>query len=220
MLKLTYKETLLYGEAMHQLVEYLAERMIYGVTLQRNSVMRRSYANQVGRLFVKGTGMPTETLAKLNELVGFAPDEDIELFEIKFEPNVMCEHVDKKLTFRASQLEDGYIICLQKPLQPGTAKCPYPNVPFFLEYVHNRQSHSAYSSISMNRLCAFARWRNPRRMSSSWNCQNSTTMMMLLKDLHDLSLDDPSKIRLTSHNCRPQQDQTSATWKFVNSVST
>ncbi|GJT91222.1 ubiquitin carboxyl-terminal hydrolase 12-like protein isoform X1 [Tanacetum coccineum] len=30
--------------------------------------------------------------------------------EIKFEPNVMCEHVDKKLTFRASQLEDGDII--------------------------------------------------------------------------------------------------------------
>nr|GFD12444.1 ubiquitin carboxyl-terminal hydrolase 12-like isoform X1 [Tanacetum cinerariifolium] len=49
-----------------------------------------------------------EILAKLNELTGFAPDEDIELFEeIKFEPNVMCEHVDKKLTFRASQLEDG-----------------------------------------------------------------------------------------------------------------
>ncbi|GJW17079.1 hypothetical protein Tco_0024515 [Tanacetum coccineum] len=87
------------------LVEYLAERMIYGVTLQRNSVMRRSYANQVGRLFVKGTGTPTEILAKLNELVGFAPDEDIELFEIKFEPNVMCEHVDKKLTFRASQVK-------------------------------------------------------------------------------------------------------------------
>ncbi|GJT14394.1 tubulin gamma-1 chain [Tanacetum coccineum] len=37
------------------------------------------------------------------------------------------------------QLEDGDIICLQKPLQPGTVKCRYPNVPSFLEYVHNRQ---------------------------------------------------------------------------------
>lgn len=24
--------------------------------------------------------------------------------EIKFEPNVMCEHIDKKLTFKASQV--------------------------------------------------------------------------------------------------------------------
>lgn len=24
--------------------------------------------------------------------------------EIKFEPNVMCEHIDKKVTFRASQV--------------------------------------------------------------------------------------------------------------------
>ncbi|GKE04925.1 hypothetical protein Tco_1396943, partial [Tanacetum coccineum] len=28
--------------------------------------------------------------------------------EIKFEPNVMCEHVDKKLTFRASQMETSF----------------------------------------------------------------------------------------------------------------
>ena len=39
----------------------------------------------------------------------------------------------------AVQLEDGDIIWLQKPLQPGAAKCRYPNVPAFLEYVHNRQ---------------------------------------------------------------------------------
>jgi hypothetical protein len=26
------------------------------------------------------------------------------LQEIKFEPNVMCEHIDKKLTFRSSQV--------------------------------------------------------------------------------------------------------------------
>ncbi|GJR13109.1 ribonuclease H-like domain-containing protein [Tanacetum coccineum] len=77
------------------LVEYLAERMISGVTLWRNSVMRRRYANQVGWLFVKGTGKPTEILAKLTELAGFAPDEDIAGFapdediELKLNLNLM-----------------------------------------------------------------------------------------------------------------------------------
>ncbi|PWA43159.1 TRAF-like protein [Artemisia annua] len=95
----------------------------------------------VGRLFVKCRGKPTEILTKLNELAGFAPDEDIELFEeIRFdEPKVMCEPVDKNRTFRASELEDGDIICLQKRHQAGAQKCRYPNVPSFLEYVHNRQ---------------------------------------------------------------------------------
>lgn len=118
-------------------------------------------------------GKPSEILTKLNEMAGFSPNEEIELYEvlhnpvfisleytkhsnllhafstmcslclyssfkpsgssrapcsivnamhlfalpknilgfnilllqeIKFEPNVMCEHIDKKLTFRASQV--------------------------------------------------------------------------------------------------------------------
>ena len=36
----------------------------------------------VGRMFVKGNGKPMEILTKLNELAGFAPDEEIELFEV------------------------------------------------------------------------------------------------------------------------------------------
>lgn len=38
----------------------------------------------VGRLFVKGSGKPLEILPKLNELAGFSPDEEIELFEVIF----------------------------------------------------------------------------------------------------------------------------------------
>ena len=59
----------------------------------------------VGRSFVKAVGKLTEILRSLNEMAGFSPNEEIELFEeIKFEPNVMCEHVDKRLTFRGSQV--------------------------------------------------------------------------------------------------------------------
>ncbi|TVU50249.1 hypothetical protein EJB05_01615, partial [Eragrostis curvula] len=65
-------------------------------------------------------GKPSDILTKLNEMAGFSPNEEIELYEeIKFEPNVMCEHIDKKLTFHSSQLEDGDIICFQKSPAPG-----------------------------------------------------------------------------------------------------
>lgn len=40
------------------------------------------HVRYVGRLFVKGSGKPVEILAKLNELAGNAPDEEIELFEV------------------------------------------------------------------------------------------------------------------------------------------
>ncbi|KVI07404.1 Peptidase C19 domain-containing protein [Cynara cardunculus var. scolymus] len=149
----------------------------------------------VGRLFVKGTGKPTEILTKLNELAGFAPDEEIELFEeIKFEPNVMCEHVDKKLTFRASQLEDGDIICFQKPLQAGTVKCRYPVVPSFLEYVHNRQ------------VVRFRSLEKPKEDEFSLELSKLNNYDDVVERVAcHLSLDDPSKIRLTSHNCYSQQ---------------
>ena len=38
----------------------------------------------VGRLFVKSTGKPLEILTKLNEMAGYTPDEEIELYEVCF----------------------------------------------------------------------------------------------------------------------------------------
>ncbi|XP_021973074.2 ubiquitin carboxyl-terminal hydrolase 12 isoform X1 [Helianthus annuus] len=150
----------------------------------------------VGRLFVKATGKPIEILAKLNELAGFTPDEEIELFEeIKFEPNVMCEHVDKKLTFRGSQLEDGDIICFQKPLKVENAEtCRYPDVPSFLEYVHNRQ------------VVRFRCLEKPKEDEFSLELSKLNNYDDVVERLaRHLNLDDPSKIRLTSHNCYSQQ---------------
>ncbi|WJX78458.1 ubiquitinyl hydrolase 1 [Trifolium repens] len=60
--------------------------------------------------------------------------------EIKFEPNVMCEPVDENLTFNGNQLENGDIICFQKaPVMDNEKHICYPDVPSYLEYVHNRQ---------------------------------------------------------------------------------
>ncbi|KAG5533015.1 hypothetical protein RHGRI_027303 [Rhododendron griersonianum] len=150
----------------------------------------------VGRLFVKANGKPAEVLTKLNELAGFATDEEIELFEeIKFEPTVMCEHIDKKLTFRGSQLEDGDIICFQKSTQvESSEQCRYPDVPAFLEYVHNRQ------------VVRFRSLEKPKEeefrleLSKLHNYDNVVERVAC-----HLGLDDPSKIRLTSHNCYSQQ---------------
>ncbi|CAL5343067.1 unnamed protein product [Camellia sinensis] len=149
----------------------------------------------VGRLFVKSNGKPAEILTKLNELAGFSPDEEIELFEeIKFEPNVMCERIDKKLTFRGSQLEDGDIICFQKSTQVDSEQCRYPDVPSFLEYVHNRQ------------VVRFRSLEKPKEDEFCLELSKLYTYDDVVERLaRHLGLDDPSKIRLTSHNCYSQQ---------------
>jgi ubiquitin carboxyl-terminal hydrolase 7 len=37
----------------------------------------------VGRLFVKALGKPSDILSKLNEMAGFTPEEEIELYEAR-----------------------------------------------------------------------------------------------------------------------------------------
>ncbi|XVE75807.1 hypothetical protein DITRI_Ditri12bG0121700 [Diplodiscus trichospermus] len=150
----------------------------------------------VGRLWVKLPGKPIEYITKLNQMAGFAPDEEIELYEeIKFEPCVMCEHLDKRCSFRLSQIEDGDIICFQKsrPIESEEA-CRYPDVPSFLEYVHNRQ---------------IVRFRSLERPKEDYFClelsKTHTYDDVVERVACKIGLDDPSKIRLTSHNCYSQQ---------------
>ncbi|KAJ6311291.1 hypothetical protein OIU77_013125 [Salix suchowensis] len=129
-------------------------------------------------------------------MAGFAPDQEIELYEeIKFEPNVMCEHIDNRLTFRSSQLEDGDIVCFQKPPQMGSnEQCRYPDVPSFLEYMHNRQ---------------VVRFRSLEKSKEDEFCLELSKLHtyddVVERVANHLGLDDPSKIRLTSHNCYSQQ---------------
>ncbi|KAH0469116.1 hypothetical protein IEQ34_002348 [Dendrobium chrysotoxum] len=161
----------------------------------------------VGRLFVKALGKPLEILSKLNQMAGFSQNEEIELYEIlanfpindtqeiKFDPSVMCEHIDKKLSFRSSQLEDGDIICYQKaPTQENEDKYRYPDVPSFLEYVHNRQ------------VVHFRSLERPKEDDFSLELSKLFTYDDVVERLaRHIGLDDPSKIRLTSHNCYSQQ---------------
>ncbi|TYI80378.1 hypothetical protein E1A91_D05G083500v1 [Gossypium mustelinum] len=150
----------------------------------------------VGRLFVKSAGKPIEILSRLNKMAGYAPDEDINLYEeIKFEPSIMCEPIDKKITFRASQLEDGDIVCFQKPLPvESTNQYRYPDVPSFLEYVHNRQ------------VVHFRSLEKPKEDDFCLEMSRLYTYDDVVERVaQQLGLDNPSKIRLTSHNCYSQQ---------------
>ncbi|XP_017984829.1 PREDICTED: ubiquitin carboxyl-terminal hydrolase 12 isoform X1 [Theobroma cacao] len=181
----------------------------------------------VGRMYVRSAGKPMEILARINKMAAFGPDEEIELYEvvypecgyyvlmhlvsksilyaphltyvfylqeIKFEPNVMCEHIDKKLTFRTSQLEDGDILCFQKSSEVGSEQCRYPDVPSFLEYVHNRQV-VRFRSLEKPKEDEFT-----LELSKLHNYDD-----VVERVAQHLGLDDPSKIRLTSHNCYSQQ---------------
>ncbi|KAG4215794.1 hypothetical protein ERO13_A01G199000v2 [Gossypium hirsutum] len=150
----------------------------------------------VGRLLVKLSGKPIENITKLNQMAGFAPDEEIELYEeIKFEPCVMCEHLDKRCSFRLSQIEDGDIICFQKSLPIASEEaCQYPDVPSFLEYVHNRQ------------IVHFRSLERPKEDDFCLELSKIHTYDDVVERVaHKIGLDDPSKIRLTSHNCYSQQ---------------
>ncbi|KAL8152397.1 hypothetical protein V2J09_010157 [Rumex salicifolius] len=150
----------------------------------------------VGRLFVKSYEKPIEILSRLNEMAGFASDQEIELYEeIKFEPCVMCEHLDSKTSFRLNQIEDGDIICYQKPPPvSGAQQFRYPDVPSFLEYVHNRQ------------IVHFHPLERPKEEDFCLELSKINTYDDVVdKVAQQLQVDDPSKIRLTSHNCYSQQ---------------
>ncbi|KAG5053183.1 hypothetical protein JHK87_005381 [Glycine soja] len=141
------------------------------------------------------TGKPSEILTRLNKMAGYDPDEEIGLYEeIKFEPNVMCEPIDKKVTFRASQLEDGDIICFQKAPAIDSEHVRYPDVPSYLEYVHNRQ------------VVHFRSLEKPKEDDFCLEMSRLYTYDDVVEKVaQQLGLDDPSIIRLTPHNCYSQQ---------------
>ncbi|KAF9664825.1 hypothetical protein SADUNF_Sadunf16G0058300 [Salix dunnii] len=148
-----------------------------------------------GRLFVKNSGKPIDILAKLNQMAGFASEEEIELYEeIKFEPCVMCELLDKRVSFRISQIEDGDIICFQKSPPENKENCRNPDVPSYLEYVHNRQ------------IVHFRSLQKAKEDDFYLELSKLHTYDDVVERVaRQIGLDDPSKIRLTSHNCYSQQ---------------
>ncbi|KAL8036479.1 hypothetical protein ABFS82_12G158700 [Erythranthe guttata] len=150
----------------------------------------------VGRLFVKSSTKPSEILEKVNEMAGFASSQEIDLFEeIKYEPSVMCDPLDRKASFRSSHIEDGDIICFQKrPPPESEGQVRFPHVPSYLEYVKNRQ------------IVHFRALERPKEDEFCLElAKNHTYDDVVEKVAQHLGLDESSKIRLTPHNCYSQQ---------------
>ncbi|KAK7268604.1 hypothetical protein RIF29_21305 [Crotalaria pallida] len=103
----------------------------------------------IGRFYVPASGKPMDILTRLKEMAGFSLDEEIELFkEIKFDPRDMCERVGKDFPFRASELEDGDIICYQKACEVGNGvPFRYRDVPSFLKYAYNHKTSHKYHEV-------------------------------------------------------------------------
>ncbi|XP_026420599.1 ubiquitin carboxyl-terminal hydrolase 12-like [Papaver somniferum] len=149
-----------------------------------------------GRLFVKGSGKPFDILKKLNEMAGFSPDEEIQLYEeLGSKSTVMCKHIDKTLTFRASQLINGDIICFQKlPSADSMTVCRYPDVPSFFKVVHNRQ------------IVHFRSLKKPMEDDFFLELSKVLTYDEVAEIVaRRLGLDDPTKIRLFRHDCYSPQ---------------
>ncbi|XP_042517566.1 ubiquitin C-terminal hydrolase 13-like [Macadamia integrifolia] len=83
----------------------------------------------VGNLFVKGSDKPVDILTILNGMADFDLNQEIELYkEIKIYLSD-CEQIDKELTFRSSQIENGDLICFQKSLPlEGFVEYQYPRL--------------------------------------------------------------------------------------------
>ncbi|PKI42931.1 hypothetical protein CRG98_036729 [Punica granatum] len=104
----------------------------------------------VGRLFVNSYAKPYDILGKVNEMAGFGPNEEVDLYEeIKFVPFVMCELIDRAASFRTNQLEDGDIICFQKRFVGAAESCRYLTVPSFLEHIRGLQDNSEYELLKL-----------------------------------------------------------------------
>ncbi|GAQ80905.1 putative ubiquitin carboxyl-terminal hydrolase [Klebsormidium nitens] len=161
----------------------------------------------VGSLYVRLSYRPNEVMRHINRLAGFPEDQPIKLFEeIKFDPNVMCEAIDKKLTLKGSQLEDGDIICFQKELPLGAASAHrFPEVPAFMENVVNRQ------------VVHFRKLEKPSAPYFDLELSKELTYLDAISALAaHMGLDNPAKLRLSPHNVHTHMPRV-APFKYATS---
>lgn len=123
-----------------------------------------------------------------NSLAGFPPNTELVFFEeIKSEPDIMCEVIDKKMSLKACQLEDGDIVCFQRAPEPKRFK--RPTVPEFLSYVKNRQ------------VVNFRELEKPKDAGFTLEMLKHNSYEEVTSRLAEqLKVADPSTIRLTAHN--------------------
>mmetsp|Transcript_18165 Transcript_18165/g.59352 ORF Transcript_18165/g.59352 Transcript_18165/m.59352 type:complete len:1097 (+) Transcript_18165:86-3376(+) len=146
-----------------------------------------SYA---GRMFAPLSSKIMDHGDKLCAMVGYPPDTSLLVFEeIKFDPTVMCEMIDRRSTLQSSQLEDGDIIIFQRKPSPQELEHPHARVPAFLEYVKNRQ------------IVSFHKLAEPKEEAFTLELSKEMSYDDVVGRLAEhLRLPDPLLLRLTLHN--------------------
>lgn len=153
----------------------------------------------VGRFFAHKNTKLQELFPVMCKLAGFEEEVDLDCFEeIKFEPTVMCERIDKRHALSPqAQLEDGDIICFQKVLTAEeAARYRHPYVKGYLEYIRNR------------RLVNFRKLEDPKEEGCTLELLKDMTYDQVNEALaQHLKLDNPKFLRLTQHNAYSHQPQ-------------
>jgi ubiquitin carboxyl-terminal hydrolase 7 len=150
----------------------------------------------VGREFVSQNSKVRDLCPKMCQLAGFSLDEDLHVYEeVKNEPTVMCEALERHQTLAKCELTHGDIVCFQKAV--GTTDLPYQLIPDYLNYIKNRQVVRFTKIDKLEDVIDIE--------LSKLNTYNEVTEALAAK----IDLDDPARVRLTAHNCytnapRPQ----------------
>eukprot|EP00271_Cylindrocystis_brebissonii_P022318 TRINITY_DN8549_c0_g1_i1.p1 TRINITY_DN8549_c0_g1~~TRINITY_DN8549_c0_g1_i1.p1 ORF type:complete len:1105 (+),score=260.24 TRINITY_DN8549_c0_g1_i1:215-3529(+) len=153
----------------------------------------------VCHLFFPSGSKPTELRLRLCEAAGFASKEELMYFEeIKFEPEVLCEPLEPTATLKEAKLEDGDIICFQKAVsKEEESRYRHPTVVDFFYYVKHRQ------------VVRFRRLEKPKEDAFEIEMSTMDVYDTVVEKLAQrLDLDDPTKLRLSMHNCYTQIPKT------------
>ncbi|GIL82845.1 hypothetical protein Vretimale_8198 [Volvox reticuliferus] len=144
---------------------------------------------------------------------GHNADEPVLLFEeVKFEPTVMVVPCESRRELRDLELNHGDVIIYQRLLsveEIAESQVRYPTADEYLAYIHNR------------RQVHFKRLDEPQAPPTvTLELLRSTTYDEMCQALATaLSLDDPSKLRITRHNYFSNQPQRAPIkWRTVSSL--
>ncbi|KAK7268636.1 hypothetical protein RIF29_21338 [Crotalaria pallida] len=90
-----------------------------------------------GRLYVKVGSKLMDITPRLNEMAGFAVDEELEYFDLRYACPRYCNRIDKKSTFQENEFSDGNIIYFEKSLKVGSDEgFPYPDILSYKGYLN------------------------------------------------------------------------------------
>ena len=162
-----------------------------------------------------------------NQRAGFPLDTELAYYEeVKSEPEVMCEELDKKQTPKAAQLEDGDIICFQRAHLPNGITPRFTNVKDFMGYVKNRQVVN-FRELEKPKDQVWGAWCHagvtqrlctPQAHPCEARRVQGTRLELLKHNTYEevtaalakhLGLQEPSWLRLTQHNVYTHQPKPS-----------